>query len=153
NDSVYGEAGDDFVDGGSGNDKLYGGDGNDTVYSGFGNDTLTGGTGNDQFTFSEVATATGKNVITDFNVSGVDLIVFNSAFYSLGGAVNGGNFITGTTTATTTGAVSAAHGYIIYNSHTGALYYDPDGNTAHGQKAIQIAIVDQGDSHTHPVLA
>jgi Ca2+-binding RTX toxin-like protein len=48
NDTVYGGAGDDFVNGAHDTDRVWGGAGNDWVRGGSGNDRLYGGTGNDR---------------------------------------------------------------------------------------------------------
>ncbi|MCM1552490.1 MAG: DUF2974 domain-containing protein, partial [Butyrivibrio sp.] len=47
NESIYGEAGDDYLDGNIGNDTLYGGEGDDKLYGSNGNDILVGGAGDD----------------------------------------------------------------------------------------------------------
>lgn len=47
NDTVYGGAGDDFVNGAMGDDVIHGGGGDDWIRGGIGNDTIHGGDGND----------------------------------------------------------------------------------------------------------
>jgi uncharacterized delta-60 repeat protein/uncharacterized repeat protein (TIGR02059 family) len=47
NDTVYGGAGDDWIDIAGGDDVLYGQDGNDWLYGSYGRDTVYGGAGND----------------------------------------------------------------------------------------------------------
>lgn len=70
--------GDDELHGGTGNDSLYGGFGNDSLFGdedddrlagGVGKDTLEGGAGADLFVFR---TGSGRDVLTDFEVAGVD---------------------------------------------------------------------------------
>ncbi len=60
--TLEGLAGDDVLDGRGGNDRLAGGTGDDS---------LTGGTGNDVFVF---ASGDGRDTITDFDLSGDDLM-------------------------------------------------------------------------------
>ena len=45
--TIYGDAGNDYIHSGSGNDLVYGGDGNDFVYGESGNDRVYAGPGND----------------------------------------------------------------------------------------------------------
>jgi len=45
--TIYGEAGNDYIDAGSGNDTVYGGAGKDTIYGEAGNDTVYGEAGDD----------------------------------------------------------------------------------------------------------
>ena len=135
--------------GGAWDDILNGGAGNDTLSGGNGNDMLTGGTGADWFIFDIIANATANmDTITDF-VSGTDKLQFSkTAFTGLSdadlGSLSTDAFWTGT-------GVSTAHDAtdrFIYNSTTGALYYDADGNGT-GSAAVQVALIG---SDAHPVL-
>jgi serralysin len=90
-----------------------------------GNDTLTGGGGADRFTFSTAPNAkTNRDTITDFK-HGTDKIVLDNAVFTAltkTGALSAGNF-----------AINAsrdANDYIVYNTSSGALSYDADGNRA-----------------------
>ena len=137
--SITGNAGNNSLTGGTGNDTLIGGAGNDTLIGGVGNDTLTGGAGSDYFVFNTAAnTSTNKDTITDF-LSGADHIQFSKAIFTgLGSAT--GNL---TTDQFWSGSgVIAAHDSsdrIIYNSASGALYYDADGTGA--AAAVQVALI------------
>ncbi len=134
--------------GNSGNNILNGDLGNDTLYGGLGNDTLTGGAGSDYFVFNTAPNAaTNKDTVTDF-ATGVDKLLFSKAvFTGLGSIVTGlsaAQFWSGA-------GVAAAHDAtdrIIYNTTTGALYYDADG--AGGVAAVQVALLG---TVTHPALA
>jgi Ca2+-binding RTX toxin-like protein len=134
-DNLAGNAGDDLLDGGGGNDILTGGDGNDILVGGFGNDDLSGNAGRDLFTLN--APNQGVDKILDFRV-GEDLLVVSAP--SFGGGLVAGSLLTadmlvagrGISTATT------ASQRFIYNTTTGGLFFDADGNqTAFG--AIQVA--------------
>ena len=61
-----------------GNDTLNAGGGSDTLEGGVGNDVLTGGSGADHFTF---AAGDGHDMISDFDISGGDLIGFSSSLF------------------------------------------------------------------------
>jgi Ca2+-binding RTX toxin-like protein len=140
-DSLTGGIGADSLDGGFGNDRLNGGAGNDRLIGGVGADTLTGGAGADVFVLNQVK---GVDHITDFT-SGSDQIRLSKAAYAM----------LGTAGALSSTAFYAADGAnkghdaddrVIYNTKTGALYYDADGSGT--GKAIQIALLD-----SHPTLA
>ncbi|WP_442578463.1 calcium-binding protein [Mesorhizobium sp. ASY16-5R] len=80
-DVLFGGRGHDIIDGNGGNDKLLGGlgdddiygeSGNDQIWGGLGSDLMSGGSGNDLFRFASVAemtSASGRDVITDFEVN------------------------------------------------------------------------------------
>lgn len=69
---VLGGSGDDHLIGGHGDDVLVGGRGNDVLAGGGGGDDLVGGSGADRFLVGQ-----GKDVITDFNPSEGDRLVFS----------------------------------------------------------------------------
>jgi Ca2+-binding RTX toxin-like protein len=130
--------------GGSGADTLNGGDGNDSLIGGAGNDLLAGNDGKDVFIVN-TATANNVDTILDF-VTGTDKIQLSKiVFTNLGaaGTLNTNAFWSAA------GAVSGhdADDRVVYNSTTGALYYDADGNGSGG--AVQIAILG---TSLHPAL-
>ena len=135
NDLISGGGGIDTIDGGDGSDLLIGdaaadimtgGIGNDWLVGGAGADSLTGGTGADHFVF--MATTDGTDTIADFNSGQVDVIdILVSAF--------GGGLTTGTDPATVfassaTSTFGSATERFHYNTATGTLLYDADGNGA-----------------------
>ncbi len=123
--------------GGPGNNVLYGTLGKDTLRGNLGNDTLTGSGGADRFVFDTAPHGTTNlDVITDFSVAqGDKLVLENSTFTALTaiGALNSSMFRSGA--GVTTAADS--NDYLIYNTSTGAVYYDADGNGA-GSSPVQI---------------
>jgi Ca2+-binding RTX toxin-like protein len=138
NDSILGMDGADRLNGVAGNDTLTGGAGNDTLTGGAGNDSLTGGAGDDFIRFDSLLNAaTNRDTITDFNTSGNDTMQLEDSIFSslTTGALAAGSFLSGA------GISSAADDddFVIYNSTTGALYYDTDGNGA--GTAVQFAIL------------
>ncbi len=127
---------------GTGNDLaniIIGNKGNNQLDGRVGNNTLTGGLGNDIFKF----TTTGHvDVITDYNVVNDTIQLENAIFTAL--------------TATGTLAASRfriganaldANDNVIYNSATGALIYDADGNGAGA--AVQVATIGVGLAMTN----
>ena len=144
NDTLNGGAGADTLNGGAGVDVLIGGAGNDTLIGGLGNDTLTGGDGNDVFIFN-TAIANNVDTILDF-VAGTDKIQLSkSVFTSLGTTGS----LTNNAFWSAAGAVAGhdADDRVVYNTTTGALYYDADGTGS--VAAVQIAILG---SSSHPTL-
>lgn len=136
--------GNDFLNGGSGDDILRGGTGDDLLNGNAGADILTGNEGYDIFKFADfLLDGVDIDTITDFN-SGVDIIQLGQwAFDHLSlGALRAGQF-----TANDDGEAQDGNDYIIYESDTGNLYYDEDGNGA-GAK-LQFAVIGVG---THPLL-
>ena len=150
NDVIFGDAGYDYIEGGVGWDRLYGGSGKDTLVGGWGNDTLdggalddvlhgdggndvlsggsgndllTGGAGDDIFFFAASGSADADR-IQDFT-SGSDSIRLDrgGSFGDLGslGILSEELFHIGS-------EAQDADDRIIYNSDTGELWYDPDGN-------------------------
>ena len=127
-----------------GNDSLNGAGGNDTLFGGLGNDTLTGGAGADVFVFNFAPNLSSNfDRITDFSVADDTIQLENAVFTDLGlatGTLSAAAFVTGTA------ALDAAD-RIVYNSATGALFYDSNGSAAGG--AIQIAALSAGLALTY----
>ncbi|MFA7280878.1 MAG: M10 family metallopeptidase, partial [Sterolibacterium sp.] len=110
----------------NGSDQISGGAGDDTISGGLGNDTLTGGDGADFFLFNSTAGTTNKDLITDFE-TGTDKILLSLKLFKALGAVGDmgeAQFWSGS------GVVKGhdADDRIVYNTSTGALYYDADGS-------------------------
>ena len=101
-----------------------------------GNDTLVGDAGNDTFAFSTTGGATNTDTITGFVVADDQIELNNSVFTTLttiSGAVNSFGQLNATAFASNaTGVATSADTRIIYNSTTGALSYDSNGNVAGG---------------------
>jgi Ca2+-binding RTX toxin-like protein len=135
----------DRLEGGAGADKLSGGAGNDTLAGGTGKDTLTGGAGVDCFVFDTAPnTTTNLDTVTDF-VHLTDKLQFSVAVFA--GLMLGGTADQFWAAAGATAAHDATD-RLIYNSTTGILYYDADGQG--GVAAVQVALI--GTSKTHPLV-
>jgi Ca2+-binding RTX toxin-like protein len=139
-DGLTGSTGNDRLLAGSNNDRLQGGDGDDFLFGqsgddrlngGLGTDLLSGGGGFDTFVFSTPLGSGNVDIIKDFRPFSDTIRLDNTVFTGLpNGALSGDAFHIGT-------AAADSNDRIIYNSITGALYFDPDGAGSAGQ--IQFA--------------
>ncbi|MFN0194181.1 MAG: beta strand repeat-containing protein [Aestuariivirga sp.] len=111
-------------------------DGNNYLYGRDGNDTLTGGFGIDQFVFDRAIGPANTDTITDFVVADDYLRLDDAIFTALSvGYLTAIAFRTGS-------AAADADDCIIYDSVTGAVFYDSDGTGAAAQ--IQFATLSAG---------
>ena len=134
NNSIYANAGDNVLSGGGGSDSLHGLEGKDTLKGGAGLDNLRGGAGEDNFLFDTALGAGNVDRIWDFAVADDTIQLDDAMFAGLGlGGLAAGAFATGA-------AASDADDRIIYNSATGALLFDADGNLAGA--AVHFATLD-----------
>ena len=108
--------------GSTGENTIVGNAGANTIDGNLGDDILTGGADIDKFRFS---TSLSGNVdtITDF-VHDTDQILLSDAIFS---KLSAGNLAAGNFAIN---AASDANDYIVYNTTTGVLRYDADGNGA-----------------------
>jgi Ca2+-binding RTX toxin-like protein len=120
------------------NDTLGGNSAANVLNGGLGNDILTGGAGKDVFVFD---TALNRNVdqIKDFSVVDDTIQLENSVFKQLSstGSLKASYFV-----KNTTGKANDTDDFIIYDTDSGALFYDADGSGAGA--AVQFAIVSIG---------
>jgi serralysin len=142
-DTLTGDAAANRLDGGAGTDSLLGGLGNDVLIGGLGADMLNGGLGLDVFLFDAALNArTNVDAIKGFNVADDLIQLENAIFTRLPGI--------GTLEAEAFHVGFAAHDAsdrIIYNSATGALFYDADGNGFGA--AVQFASLSAALGLTH----
>ena len=124
NDLLAGNSGANGLSGLGGNDRLLSYEGNDTLNGGAGNDTLEGGSGNDVFVFDAAPGAGNVDTIVDF-ASGADVLQLENGILTAlaaTGPLAAGSLRTGGGVTT----AADADDFLIYNSTTGALYYDGD---------------------------
>jgi Ca2+-binding RTX toxin-like protein len=124
------------IGGNSGNNKLTGGGGNDS---------LSGGPGADIFRFSSALNAsTNVDIIFDYNPADDTLELENSVFTKLTttGVLSASSF-----RASSTGNAADSNDYVLYETGTGQLFYDADGNGA-GAKVL-VADLWFGGKLTH----
>ncbi|HEX8062809.1 MAG TPA: calcium-binding protein, partial [Allosphingosinicella sp.] len=122
------------------NNFIWGTQGNNVLAGGGGNDRLYGYAGADQFLFNTAPGAANFDWLGDFE-AGVDKIVLdNSVFTGLAdGALAASAFALGTSAAD-------ADDRIIFDSKSGSVFYDADGNGAGA--ALLIAYVPVGQTLT-----
>ena len=131
--------------GAGGNDALNGGAGNDTLVGGIGIDTLTGGVGMDGFVFESALNAgTNVDTIKDFVAADDTIKLENAIFKKLAttGVLNAANF-----KANLTGNATDSNDFVLYETDTGKLFYDLDGNGA-GAKVLFAVL----GTATHPAI-
>jgi Ca2+-binding RTX toxin-like protein len=134
-DTIDGGAGNDTIFGGSGNDSIKGGSGNDELHGGTGRDILDGGAGADKFVFDTALSSGNADVIKGFK-HGTDKIVLDAdIFAAIGPTLGAGEF-----RKNTSGNAQDGNDKIIYETDTGEIYYDANGNKG-GQKVL-IAVLD-----------
>src|SRR5262245_40314192 len=130
--------------GNSSGNVVQGNNGNNIINGGDGNDELTGYGGQDSFLFdTDLSPAFNVDEITDFNVADDTIRLDDDVFSSdllANNSVAGSQFVIGAA------ALDAGH-RVIYNSVTGAVYYDSDGTGAVAQ--IQFAQLSPGLALTH----
>ena len=139
--TITGNAGKNTLAGKNGRDSIDGGSGRDKLDGGNGHDTLTGGSGADKFVFSAKVKTSNADVITDFD-AGHDMIVLSHKVFK---ALSKGDLAGADFALATDGDAAAAH--IVYNSATGSLFYDRDGNGSAGD--VRIATLTAGLALTH----
>ena len=133
---VNGDSGANVLNGGAGNDTVNGGSGNDWLNGGLGNDMLTGGSGYDTFLFNAPLNAANADRVTDFYAPRDTFQLDDAVFSALTtGTLARGAFYEGA-------AAHDASDRIIYDSTTGALIYDSNGNADGG--ATQFATLNTG---------
>lgn len=129
---ISGSSGNDQVSGMAGDDVLFGNAGNDRLDGGLGADTLEGNAGQDTFVFTTTLGSGNVDTITDFVIADDTIELHRSIFGGIAtaGVLEASAFHVGA-------AATDASDRIVYNSFTGALWYDADGNGAGA--AVQFA--------------
>ncbi|MEH2135495.1 beta strand repeat-containing protein [Nostoc sp.] len=140
NNTLIGGNGDDIITGGAGNDILIGGYGNDTLYGG---DTIYAGNPNPTDTFAFNSYNEGVDTIFNLNTNYGLIQVSADGF---GGGLSIGSLQTNQFTLGTSATTSNQR--FIYNSATGALFFDQDGSAA-GFTQVKFAQLSTGLSLTN----
>ena len=109
-------------------DSLTGDARNNALNGGLGGDALSGGAGRDVFVFNTALSAANVDQITDFSTIDDTIRLDDAVFTALSstGVLSASAFAIGT-------AAGDATDHIIYDSTSGALYYDADGTGEVGQ--------------------
>ena len=151
-DLVYGGAGADKMSGGAGNDLLVGDIGADTLRGDICNDVLRGGAGAElqlggggAHRFLYDTAAVGIDRLPDFGTGNDVVVLDRSVFAALtaGAPLPAAQFVAG---ANLDHASTAAQ-HLVYDTSSGKLYYDSDGNGA--VAAVQIAVLG---ANAHPTV-
>jgi Ca2+-binding RTX toxin-like protein len=128
NIDATGNALDNALNGNSGANVLIGETGRDVLNGGAGNDTLTGGADSDTFFFNSVLNGlTNVDQITDFSAVADTISLDNAIFTALTAT---GTLSSAAFRSNSTGQAQDGSDRIIYETDTGELYYDADGNGA-----------------------
>jgi Cadherin-like domain/Bacterial cadherin-like domain/RTX calcium-binding nonapeptide repeat (4 copies) len=131
--NLWGNDSTNHLAGAAGNDALFGYGGDDWLDGGIGADLLLGGAGADSFVFTSGLGGGNVDAIGDFTV-GLDRIELASAIFGdlAPGQLAASAFVTGT-------SAQDADDRIIYDTSSGALFFDADGNGAGA--AVQFATI------------
>ncbi|MFL6853238.1 MAG: VCBS domain-containing protein, partial [Sphingomicrobium sp.] len=146
-DIDFGLNGGDTINGGDGDDALVGGQCTDTINGQLGNDQLIGGAQDDIFVFNTALNGlTNVDKIFDFDASGsggagADKVHLDDAIF--GGIGSGGTLAATDFAANAGGDATTATQNILYDTTTGNLYYDADGNGV-GAKVLVAQIILTG---------
>ena len=117
----------------TGKDTISGGAGDDTLNGYLGSDSLTGGAGSDTFVFSTALSKTNVDAITGYTVADDRIQLDHAIFNKLTAGVSIADYFQVGTKA------DSANDFIIYDSKSGKLFYDADGNGT--GSAIQFATI------------
>jgi Ca2+-binding RTX toxin-like protein len=145
NDTLYGEAGNNELSAGDGADILNVSDskGNNLLVGGFGTDTLIGGSGRDAFIYTRAFE--GGDQIQNFDVT-KDVIQVSAS--SFGGGLTAGILLP---FAFQLGrAANDRLDRFLFDSATGDLFFDRDGNRTFGSTPVLLANISvSGGSFSH----
>ena len=130
----------DSLQGDGGANTIWGLDGNDKIFGHAGNDKLVGGGGNDQFVFNTALNAaTNVDRISDFDVVADTIMLKNTIFTTISGT---GTLTAAQFTANATGTAQDADDRIVYETDTGKLFFDSNGNAAGGSVLFAVVSPD-----------
>jgi Ca2+-binding RTX toxin-like protein len=134
-DDIRGNGGDDILYGEDGDDSLIGGLGSDRIFGGLGNDYLRGGLDADRFVFNTTLNAaTNMDTIQNFVIGEDKILLSQGTFAGIDAVLDASEFQLGA-------AANDINDRIIYNSATGQLFYDANGNVNGSADQIQFALL------------
>jgi Ca2+-binding RTX toxin-like protein len=114
-----------------------------TINGAGGNDTLTGGAGRDAFVFDTALGPSNIDRITDFSVPSDSIRLDNDVFIGL----SAGGLSSQAFRKNTSGNAVDANDRIIYETDTGRVWFDRDGNGSAAK--VQFAVLDRNLAITH----
>jgi Ca2+-binding RTX toxin-like protein len=133
-EGLVGGVGHDVVIGDAAANWLFGSGGSDFIDGLGGSDYLNGGAGADRFRLSTAIGAGNVDRIADFQTGVDDILLARAIFAAIGASLTADEFVIG--------AAADGNDHLLYNSTSGALTYDTNGNIAGG--ATQIATLGTG---------
>jgi Glycosyl hydrolases family 16/RTX calcium-binding nonapeptide repeat (4 copies) len=145
-DELHGGANNDNLHGGSGTDLLKGGRGDDVLNGGKGDDLLAGGPGHNRFDFTTALGPHNVDTIADFG-SGDTIGLAASVFSGIGAKGELADALFATSTFDTGIHLLKPDALIVYNSQSGDLFYDENGNAIGG--LVLFATVTPGTHLDH----
>lgn len=100
---------------------------------------MAGGAGSDTFVFSAALGASNIDTISDFSVADDTIRLENAIFTAISGTgvLSPGQFV-----ANASGTAQNGNHRILYETDTGNLFYDSNGDAAGGR--MQFAVLDPG---------
>lgn len=114
------------------NNTIVGNSGNNVLAGGLGADRLRGGAGNDSFLFNTALTNQNADRILDFSVANDTIRLDDAVFTSL----STGQLAASAFTSNTTGFATDSLDRIIYETDTGRVWYDADGQGGGGRVLV-----------------
>jgi Ca2+-binding RTX toxin-like protein len=145
NDLLRGGFGNDTLLGNVGDDSLAGDQGDDILIGGDGNDALTGSSGADHFVFDSSDrsqfSSIGNDIITDFsNLDNDKIILVKGMFKAIKSFVGIGFSKTSEFAIVSSNiAAQTSNALIVYNSLSGALFYNQNGQASGFGNGTQFA--------------
>jgi Ca2+-binding RTX toxin-like protein len=159
-DTLFSESGDDALVGGEGHDYLIAGDGLDALQGDNGNDVLAGeagldtlaggaesdllvgGSGDDVFVFGAPGTPFEHiGIDTVFDFAAGDKLALSQATFTALSSILGDGFSVTSEFASVTSNGDTSNAWIVYDSSTGYLFYNPNGNAAGFGTGGQFAVI------------
>ena len=123
-------------------DTLIGSKNDEELHGREGNDTMTGGGGEDWFGFfTDPDSATNHDIITDFNPGDDHIALWVEAFPQLdevNGGVDPAQFV-----ANAGGNPTNGDQRLVYDTATGDLFLDPDGNATSGDQILIVTLTNK----------
>jgi serralysin len=125
--------------GGRGADRIIGNEEANALFGNAGKDRMTGGGGEDFFVFDTKASSKNVDAILDFTINVDTIVINNKVFIQVGadGALFSDAFV-----ANLSGVAEDAEDRLIYDTDSGNLIYDSNGNAQGG--AVRIATLGTG---------
>lgn len=137
-DRLIGNGGADTLEGGAGDDTLSGSAGDDVLRGGLGADRLAGDAGADVFIYGGIAE--GGDVISLFAPGSDDIHVSATGFFGVDVAAGDDLAALGRFQINATGLATGSLAQFIYDSATGRLWFDSNGDAGGGRQTVAVLL-------------